>query len=342
MIGQNEGSPLVDSAASSSCWPGSRAAQDPDINRLLRKLPPPEKVVTQVAPTKQQADPAAQDPLGQKLIKKLTAGKMADGLNDARKLAARYPASPVAHFLHGVAALARSQNGEAVAALRKSAAAAPQWADPHFALGLAEGQQGRFAAALPHLQKAAQLAPTQAPAFVYLSACLERLDRKQESLKAARRATQLAPQVAATWAQLARAEARLGHRAEALLAVGKAVRLAPKMGTVAMTANVDGLDLNRPLAAIRILQKAIALDPKNSLLKRQLRDFQALAAETQQTLPRLQKAAAKNPASAPAWLQLGLAYQKLERQREANDAFAKAKRLSPAERTASRSSSRRR
>ena len=305
-------------------------AQDPDIDRLLRRLPPPEKVVTQVASGRQKADPAAQDPVAQQLVKKLAAGKAGEGLNAARKLAKQYPLSPVVNFLHGTSALARNQSSEAVDAFRKSVSLAPQWADAHFGLGVAEGQRGRFAAALPPLQKATQLAPAQAPAFLFLSACLERLGRKQESANAARRATQLAPNVAGTWAQLARAESALGHRAESLLAAGKAFRLAPTGATVVLTTGVGALDVNRPVEGIRILERAVKLEPKNSLLQKQLKWFRSLAAQTNQTVARLQAKTASNPNSGPTWFELGLAYKKLERHREATEAFGKARRLMPA------------
>ncbi len=280
-------------------------AQDPDIDRLLRKLPPPEKVVTRIAPLRQNADPALQDPSAPALVKKLAAGKAGEGLSAARKLAQRYPGSPVAHFLQATSAMARNQNSEAAAAFRKVISIAPQWAQAHFGLGLAEGQQNRFAAALPHLQKAAQLDPNQAPVFFFLSACFERLGRKQESLTAARRAVQLAPKTSIAWAMLARAESALGHRAEALLAAGKAFRLGPDAPAVATAASAGSLNLNRPVEGVRILQRAVELEPKNKLLRKQLKDFQTLAAQTNQSVPRLQKNAAAQPDSGRAWLELG-------------------------------------
>ncbi|MEP6810355.1 MAG: hypothetical protein ABI992_08945 [Chthoniobacterales bacterium] len=305
-------------------------AQDPDIDRLLKKLPAPEKLVKpQITFRGAASDPAMRDPVTQQLMQNLASGKAAEGAKAARQLAARYPNSPVANFLNGMSAAATQNNDTAVSALQKSVALAPQWADAHFALGLAEGRRGHFAAALPQLQKSTQLAPRQALAYLYLSACCERLGRKEDSARAARRATALAPNAAAAWAQLARAEGLLGNRAESLLAAGKAVRLSPNIAPMISTPVVGGLDVNRPIESIRTLERAVKLEPKNSLLRKQLRDFQILATNARQAVIRLQANTASHPNSGAAWFQLGLAYQRLERRREASAAFANAKRLLP-------------
>ena len=302
-------------------------AQDPDIDRLLKKLPPPEKLAqARSAPGMPSNDPAFKDPIAQELDKAMRAGQAARGLELARNLSVRYPKSVFAHFLRGACALAGRQFGEASRAFRQTIEMEPRFTQGYVALAVAEGGQGRWEAALSQLKKAAQLQPQAADIWILESACLERMGRKEESVRAARRGTELAPKAAAAWAQLARVESALGHRAEALLAVGKAVRLSPNATMVSPT-RVNALNLNRPVEAVRILRRATQLEPKNSLLQKQLRDFEQLVAQTNQSLVRLRQNTEAHPQSGAAWQQLGLAYQKLERHREAADAFEKAARL---------------
>ena len=288
----------------------SARAQDPNIDRLLRKLPPPEKMVkTELAPGVRTTDPVFQDPVAQSLMKKMATGNTSGALGEARKLASRYPRSGLAQFMHGSIALTANQPQEAAVALRQSVVLEPKLAIAHLALGVAEGAQGRFAAALPSIRKSTELDPRRAVSWMFLSACFERLGRKQESAQAAQRATALAPKAAAAWTQLARAENALGHRAEAMLAVGKAVRLSPANPTLAAVAGIGGIDIHRPADAIPILRRAAQLEPKNSLIQAQLGSFLLLAGQTDQAIVYLRKSVALNPKNGPAWRELGMAYQ---------------------------------
>jgi tetratricopeptide (TPR) repeat protein len=315
------------------------SGQDPDIDRLLKKLPPPEKLVkTEIAPGIHRNDPIFQDPLGQEIQKAVTAGNYTRALAAARKLTERYPNSVVAQISRGSYALMSQQIGEASTAFRKATVLQPRLAMAHFGLGLAEGAQGRFSAAWPHLQKATQLEPGAVPAWIYLSACAERLGRKQESVRAARRATQLAPKSGPAWGQLARAEHASGNRTEALLAAGKAARFSPDLVTVTAAASVGALDIRRPVEGIRVLRRAIQLEPKNRLLRKQLQWFESLAAQASKTVARLEKRTAENPNSAKTWLELGAAYQQLERHDKARDAFGRAQRLTSTRKTGQQNS----
>src|ERR1700730_17624648 len=71
------------------------AAQDPSIERLLGKLPPPEKFV----------DPAINDPLAKQTTAAAKAHNFGLALDASRRLANRYPKSLGAHMLHGMFAL---------------------------------------------------------------------------------------------------------------------------------------------------------------------------------------------------------------------------------------------
>src|SRR5436190_16573012 len=72
-------------------------AEDASVDRLIKKLPPPEKVI--------KADPASRDPLVKQIddaIKKMNFG---NAYAMSRKLTARYPQSAGAHSIHGQLAL---------------------------------------------------------------------------------------------------------------------------------------------------------------------------------------------------------------------------------------------
>src|SRR5205085_3441181 len=92
----------------------SALAQDASIDRLLNKLPPPEKLVK--PPVKQaveQSDPALKDPLGRQIVIAIYTGNLPQALYLNRKLTERYPRSLGAQYLRGVLAWATRQYGEA-------------------------------------------------------------------------------------------------------------------------------------------------------------------------------------------------------------------------------------
>lgn len=193
-------------------------AQDPSIDKLLKKLPPPEQVV--------KADPALQDPLTKQIQNAAKAQNFGQALELSRKLAQRYSKSAGAQALHGMLAFQLRRFDEAADAFRKTIAIQPSVAFPYFGLGAVEFVQGHFAAAVPHLRKSLQLEPKAALSWLFLSACAEKLGRKQESLDYAKRATATGPALPATWIQLARAESAVGHQREALAATKRAQQVA--------------------------------------------------------------------------------------------------------------------
>src|SRR2546421_9774336 len=69
-------------------------AQDSSIDRLLNKLPPPEKLVKPSAQRAiEQPDPAFKDPIGRQLYQALVTQNFPQALNLSRKLTERYPRS---------------------------------------------------------------------------------------------------------------------------------------------------------------------------------------------------------------------------------------------------------
>ena len=147
-------------------------AQDASIDRLLNKLPPPEKLVK--PPVKQaveQPDPALKDPLGRQIVIAIYTENLPQALYLNRKLTERYPRSLGAQYLRGVLAWATRQYGEASSSFRAATNIQPRCAPAHFGLAAVEGAQGHFAAAIPHLQRVVELEPKFYLAYFALSDC---------------------------------------------------------------------------------------------------------------------------------------------------------------------------
>jgi tetratricopeptide (TPR) repeat protein len=166
-------------------------AQDASIDRLLNKLPPPEKIVKPppIQQAVQRSDPAVKDPLVRQVFQAELVRNFPQALNLSRKLTERYPRSAGAQSLRGVLAWRLRQFGEASAAFRTATNIQPKLAFAHFGLALVEASQRHFAAAVSHLQRVTELEPKAAVAYYALSDCTLRLGRKQESVDYARKAT---------------------------------------------------------------------------------------------------------------------------------------------------------
>jgi tetratricopeptide (TPR) repeat protein len=147
-------------------------AQEPSIDRLLSKLPPPEKLVKPpVQQALRQADPATKDPLVRQILQEEMARNLPRALNLSRKLTERYPRSAGAQSLRGMLAWSTRQFGEASSAFRTAITIEPKLAFGHFGLALVEGGQGHFAAAIPHLRRVAELEPKAPLPYYALSDC---------------------------------------------------------------------------------------------------------------------------------------------------------------------------
>jgi len=191
------------------------AAKDPSIERLLGKLPAPEKFI----------DPAINDPLAKQVEAAAKAQKFGVALDASRRLAGRYPKSLGAQMIHGMLALALRRYPEASGAYRKATSLQPDFAAAYLGLAVTEAAQARFRAALPHFQKVTRLAPQAEIGWTGASACAERLGRLKESVQYARQATVVAPSSAGAWYQLAREEGLSGNHPASAKALARARQL---------------------------------------------------------------------------------------------------------------------
>lgn len=311
-------------------------AEDPSIERLLNKLPAPEKLVKpSVERSLNQEDPASRDPMATQIIVAARSGNMARAMDLSRKLCARYPKSAAAECLRGMLAVVLRQYGEAAVAFRRATALQPTFSLGHFGLALVEASQNRYGAAIPHLKQLTRLEPKSAVGWMALSDCALRVGRKEESAEHARKATMLAPSMLAGWVQLARAEAALGRTEAALTALSRGAEISPDNATMLATVGFGYINLNRIPQAIPPLQRAARLAPKDFLVHAQLGYCLQATGQLDAGIRHLRLGASLAPKNyGPVWDHLGVAYQKKGLHRDAVKAFERATQIMPGYRLA--------
>ena len=206
--------------------PNASAASDPEIDRLIKKLPAPEKLVKPDERVFRVTDAAMRDPIIKEITQASKTKQFKRGIELTRQLAARYPASASAQALHGLYAETLQHDDEAVAAFRKAVAIQPKFALCHFGIAATEYKRGHYAAALPHIRRVTELEPHAASGWAVRSMCAQAVGQRQEGLTAARKLITLAPQQPAAWVRLAEAERSVGNYAEASRALHRAVYVA--------------------------------------------------------------------------------------------------------------------
>lgn len=203
--------------------PDVNAATDAEIDRLLKKLPPPEKLVKPNQQVVRVNDPAMRDPLVKQIEAATKARQSKRTLELARQLAARYPSSATAHYYAGYFAAEEKQLAEASAAFRRALGIQPQLVLAHLSLSFVEWRQGHYNVALQHIRKVTKLEPRAAAGWAVLSMAAEVNGQWQESVTAARRLVVLAPRQPAAWVRLALAERNVGNYDAAVQAMDRAI-----------------------------------------------------------------------------------------------------------------------
>ena len=196
------------------------SAADPSIDRLLGKLPPPEKFV----------DPARNDPLAKEMFAAAKAHNFGTALEASRRLANKYPRSLGAQAFHGLLAVTTHRFPEAAAAYRKALLIRSDFSPAYVGLALAELAQSHFREAFLNFQRVTKVAPKADIGWIGMSACAERLGWRQDSLAYARRGTVVAPTSAGAWYQLAREEDLFGDLHAASKAIARAHQLQGSKG----------------------------------------------------------------------------------------------------------------
>jgi tetratricopeptide (TPR) repeat protein len=309
---------------------GLLRAQEPSIERLLNKLPPPEKF--QKSPLDRalrQEDPAMNDSLMNEIGSAAGSQAYTRAMTLTQKLIARYPHSPGAYCLHGILAFLARQHPVASSSFRQALKERPSYSFAYFGLAAVELEQDHFGAALPHLQQFTKLEPNSTIAWVTQSYCARRLGKNDEAARCARSAITLSPSSIDAWIQLARAEKGLGHPLPAIAALAKAAQLMPNNAEIHAVVGFSYINFNRIADAIPPLERAARLSPRDFLIQSQLGFCLGHVGRTSEAISHLKSGASLNPRYGPAWEHLGLIYQKLGRHQEALQAFEKAAQLMP-------------
>ena len=204
----------------------AQAATDSEIDRLLKKLPPPEKLVQRNEHVVRVADPALNDPLVKQIDAATNAKQWKRAFELSRQLAARHPSSAAANYYAGYCAAEAKLYPEATASYRRAIAIQPQLVLGHFSLALIEWKQGHRGEALQHLRQVTKLEPKAAAGWAILSMASEIVGNRQESVTAARRLVVVAPREPAAWVRLSVAERNIGNGKAATEALNRAVQVA--------------------------------------------------------------------------------------------------------------------
>ena len=305
-------------------------AQAPSIDKLLDKLPPPEKFKRPpLERALQQEDLALKDPLVIEILSAAYPGSYKRAMGATGKLIARYPHNPGPYCLMGLLSFWARQYAEATSNFRRALAERPHYSFALFGLAAVELEQNHYAAAIPALQSYVEVEPYSTDAWLTLSDCALKVGRKQDIANYARRATTISPSAALTWLHLARAERALGHAELTIAAVAHAANVTSNNAEMLAVVGFGYINLNRIAEAVSPLERSARLKPRDYLIQSQLGYCLQHVGRVADGINHLQIGARLNPKYGPVWEHLGLAYQKLGRHNEAVRAFEKAALLMP-------------
>ncbi|HEX4638848.1 MAG TPA: tetratricopeptide repeat protein [Chthoniobacterales bacterium] len=311
------------------CTGTSRGDEDAAIDKLIKKLPPPEKLVKPIRRAVQANDPAIGDPLVTEIAAAAAVNNLERCLNLSRKLTQHYPQSPGAQILRGFFAIDAKQYAEAGAAFHSAIGTQPKASLAYFGLALVEGRQDHYGAAIPQLQHAATIEPDAGVVYYALSDCYLHTGQKQQAVEAGKKATALEAKNPYFWIQLARAEKSLGHGDATLQAMVHGAEAAPDSGDLFAAIGFSYINLDRVPQAVPPLRRAAQLLPHDFLVQAQLGFCLQATGQIDNGIGYLRKGASLNPNYGPVWEHLGLAYQKKGNHREAISAFERATQLMP-------------
>lgn len=264
------------------------ATEDASIDRLLKKLPPPEKLVKHAA----AQDPALKDPL---LTHAITSAIMRDwsqALLYSRKLSERYPHSAIAALVWGNIAYRMRYYAEAAGAFRKAIATAPRDAYTWMDLAVTENARGNIGAALDAMVKAAQIAPNDGDLAAVLGFSYINLNRVPQAIPHLQRAAKLLPKDYLVQSQLGYCLLVTGQTNAAIGYLQKGATLNSRYGPVWEHLGVAYEKQGRNRDAVSALENAIRLLPSSPLSWKHLAEvYQATGrtADAQRAAARAQK-----------------------------------------------------
>ena len=244
----------------------SLAAEDASIERLLGKLPPPEKIVKPSAPrSAQQKDPALQDPLFVQIFALAGLGNFSEGRLYSRKLADKYPRSEAALILWGEFAYRLRFYDEAAGVFRRATVLAPHNAYAWLELAKADNALGQIGTALNAMAKAAEISPTDGELAAVLGFNYINLNKIPQAIPTLQRAAKLLPQDYLVQSQLGYCFLITGQTNTAIGYLQKGASLNTKYGPVWEHLGVAYQKQGRNRDAVVALENATRLLPSSYL-----------------------------------------------------------------------------
>jgi tetratricopeptide (TPR) repeat protein len=319
--------PLIVLAA---CFPLLAQAQEPSIDQLLRKLPPPEKMSgPKMGNAMPPNDPAANDPLGRRAIMHANRAEYRSACECCRQLEAKYPKSFGTYCVHGMAAWAGGNFRDAAFAFGKAVAINPNAAFGHFGLALVEASQGHYAKALTYMQPLAKLEPNAAIVWYQMSEIAWKAGHDRESLQYAQKTAALAPSEWVAWGQVARAASSLGEKDTALKAMIRAAEVEPDDPLVIAVLGISYMNVDQYSKALPLLENAQRRGLKEFVVQSEIGHCLVNMGQVDAGIEHLRKGTRKESNYAPGWYYLGLAYKKRAQHQDAAKAFERATKLAP-------------
>ncbi len=200
-------------------------AQDASIDKLLKKLPPPESLVQRPPPIPRDELELLNDPLTTMVGTACDYRNWSVARSFAERLAQAHPKNPWAHCILGGVEVQITRFAEGAAAYNQALKVRPNFPYAFLQLGVVEVIQQHFANAIPYFKKFVAQEPNEPIGWVFLSGCNEKLGHGKECLDYAKRGVATGPQFAGTWLQLAHAENAVGHTDNAKRALAQAQQL---------------------------------------------------------------------------------------------------------------------
>jgi Flp pilus assembly protein TadD len=271
----------------------SFAAEDASIDRLLSKLPPPEKLIKPSAPQEsQRTDPALQDPLFVYAFSSWYLRDISQARFYSRKLAEKYPQSVAALILWGEFAYRLRYYEEAAGVFQRATILAPRDAYVWMELARAENSMGHMGATLNAMAKAAELSPRDGELAAVLGFSYINLNRIPQAIPSLQRAAKLLPQDYLVQSQLGYCLLVTGQTNAAIGYLQKGATLNSKYGPVWEHLGVAYKKQGRNGDAVVALENATRLLPSSPLSWKHLADvYQATgrSADAQRAAARAQK-----------------------------------------------------
>jgi Flp pilus assembly protein TadD len=278
----------------------SLGAEDSPIDKLLKKLPPPEKIIKPATPREaQQKDPALQDPLFIDISVLAYMGKLSEGRLYSRKLSEKYPQSEAALILWGEFAYRLRYFDEAAGTFHRATALAPRDAYAWMELAKAENSLGQIQTTLNAMAKAAEVSTDDGELAAVLGFSYINLNRIAQAIPPLQRAAKLLPQDYLVQSQLGYCLLITGETNAAIGHLQKGATLNSRYGPVWEHLGVAYKKQGRNRDAVVALENATRLLPSSPLAWKHLAEaYQATGrgADAQHAAARAQKLGYKKKA----------------------------------------------